>query len=155
MSAKYNGFDSQSQTGKNFYSFDPKGYFAVFLQALISSISLNLYITVKKLKMGTLKLSLTGSVSLGTGVMIGAGIFGAYTLRLFPEEYAGYASALGVGLLALAFIVNVLGNKVIGATATTTAIIKVAGIALLAITGLAIAGFPDITGNFVSNNSIK
>ena len=34
MSAKYNGFDSQSQTGKNFYSFDPKRYFAVFLQAL-------------------------------------------------------------------------------------------------------------------------
>ena len=34
MSAKYNGFDSQSQTGKNFYSFNPKRYFAIFLQAL-------------------------------------------------------------------------------------------------------------------------
>jgi len=46
-----------------------------------------------------------------------------------------------------------LGNKIIGATATITAIIKVAGIALLAIAGLAIAGFPDITGNYVSENS--
>ncbi|MFU8845048.1 MAG: APC family permease [Bacteroidales bacterium] len=189
---------------------------------------------MKKIKTGNQKLSLTGSVSLGTGVMIGAGIFvlvgqiaelvgdlfpvvflagavvvgfssysyvkfsnaypssggvakfltkayqpgtaagtlsllmyasmvvaqslvagtfGAYTLRLFPEEYAGYASALGVGLLALAFIINVLGNKIIGTTATVTAIIKVAGIALLAITGIAIAGFPDITGDFVSGES--
>jgi amino acid transporter len=82
-----------------------------------------------------------------------AGTFGAYTLRLFPEEYAGYASVLGVGLLALAFIVNVLGNKIIGATATITAIIKVAGIALLAIVGLAVAGFPDISGNYAPENS--
>ena len=98
-------------------------------------------------------LSLLMYVSMVVAESLVAGTFGAYTLRLFPEAYAGYASALGVGLLALAFIVNVMGNKVIGATATVTAIIKVAGIALLAIAGLAIAGFPDITGNFVSKNS--
>lgn len=34
--------------------------------------------------------------------------------------------------MALAFVINVLGNKIIGTTATTTAIIKVLGIALLA-----------------------
>jgi amino acid transporter len=98
-------------------------------------------------------LSLLMYVSMVVAQSLVAGTFGAYTLRLFPEEYAGYASALGVGLLALAFIINVLGNKIIGTTATATAIIKVLGIALLAITGLAIAGFPDITGNFVSENS--
>jgi len=100
---------------------------------------------------GTLSLLMYASMVVAQSLV--AGTFGAYTLRLFPEEYAGYASALGVGLLALAFIVNVLGNKIIGATATITAIIKVAGIALLAIAGLAIAGFPDITGNYVSENS--
>ncbi|MDZ7660492.1 APC family permease [Fodinibius sp.] len=100
---------------------------------------------------GTLSLLMYASMVVAQSLV--AGTFGAYTLRLFPEEYAGYASALGVGLLALAFIINVLGNKIIGATATVTAIIKVLGIALLAITGIAIAGFPDITGNFVSEKS--
>ena len=97
--------------------------------------------------------SLLMYVSMVVAESLVAGTFGAYTLRLFPEEYAGYASVLGVGLLALAFIVNVLGNKIIGATATITAIIKVAGIALLAIAGLAVAGFPDISGNYAPENS--
>ena len=82
-----------------------------------------------------------------------AGTFGAYTLRLFPEEYAGYASVLGVLLIAVAYIVNISGNKIIEATATITAIIKVAGIALLAISGLVISGLPTITGNYISTSS--
>ena len=97
--------------------------------------------------------SLLMYVSMVVAESLVAGTFGAYTLRLFPEEYAGYASVLGVGLLALAFVINVLGNKIIGATATITAIIKVAGIALLAIAGLAVAGFPDISGNYAPENS--
>ena len=38
-------------------------------------------------------------------------------------------------------------------TATFTAIIKVAGISLLAISGLIISGLPTITGNYVASNS--
>jgi len=91
-------------------------------------------------------------VSMVVSESLVAGTFGAYTLRLFPEEYAGYASVLGVGLIAFAFIVNILGNKIIGGTATVTAIIKVAGIALLAIAGLIASGFADITGNYVPKN---
>ena len=97
--------------------------------------------------------SLLMYVSMVISESLVAGTFGAYTLRLFPEGFAGYASILGILLLVTAFIVNVLGNKVIGATATLTAIIKVAGIALLAIAGLIASGFADITGNYIPENT--
>jgi len=97
--------------------------------------------------------SLLMFVSMVVSESLVAGTFGAYTLRLFPERFSGYASILGILLLVAAYIVNILGNKVIGATATFTAIIKVAGIALLAIAGLAVSGFADITGNYIPQNT--
>jgi amino acid transporter len=97
--------------------------------------------------------SLLMYVSMVVSESLVAGTFGAYTLRLFPESYAGYASILGIILLVTAFITNILGNKVIGATGTFTAIIKVGGIALLAIAGLIVSGFADITGKYVPQNS--
>jgi len=97
--------------------------------------------------------SLLMYVSMVVSESLVAGTFGAYTLRLFPESFGGYASILGILLLVTAFIVNVLGNKVIGATATFTAIIKVGGIALLAIAGLMASGFADITGNYIPENT--
>jgi len=97
--------------------------------------------------------SLLMYVSMVISESLVAGTFGAYTLRLFPESFAGYASILGIILLVTAFLVNVLGNKVIGATATFMAIIKVGGIALLAIAGLIVSGFADITGNYIPENT--
>ncbi len=97
--------------------------------------------------------SLLMYVSMVVSESLVAGTFGTYTLRLFPNEYEGYASVLGVILIAIAFIVNISGNKLIEATATITAIIKVAGIALLAIAGLLISGLPTISGNYISENS--
>ena len=97
--------------------------------------------------------SLLMYVSMVVSQSLVAGAFGAYTLRLFPESFAGYASSLGILLLAIAYILNILGNKVIGATATFTAIIKVVGIALLAIAGLIVSGFADITGNYIPQNT--
>jgi amino acid transporter len=97
--------------------------------------------------------SLLMYVSMVVSESLVAGTFGAYTLRLFPERFSGYASILAILLLVTAYIVNILGNKVIGATATFTAIIKVAGIALLAIAGLAVSGFADITGNYIPQNT--
>ena len=99
--------------------------------------------------------SLLMYVSMVVSQSLVAGTFGSYTLRLFPERFADYASILGVFLLVVVFIVNVLGNKVIGTTATFTAIIKVLGIALLAIAGLIVSGFPDITGNYIPKNTEK
>lgn len=93
--------------------------------------------------------SLLMYVSMVVSESLVAGTFGAYTLRLFQESYAGYASILGIILLVTAFITNILGNKVISATGTFTAIIKVGGIALLAIAGLIVSGFADITGKYV------
>lgn len=97
--------------------------------------------------------SLLMYVSMVVSESLVAGTFGAYTLRLFPESFAGYASVLGILLLVTAYIINILGNKVIGATATFTAIIKVAGIALLAIAGLVASGFADITGKYIPQNT--
>jgi amino acid transporter len=97
--------------------------------------------------------SLLMYVSMVVAESLVAGTFGTYTLRLFPEEYAGYASILGVLLIAIAYIINISGNKVIESTATVTAIIKVVGIALLAISGLVISGLPTITGNYVAQNN--
>lgn len=55
--------------------------------------------------------------------------FGAYTLQLFDvgENY-WLVSALAVALIVVAFIVNIAGNKVIGAISKVTAIVKLLGI---------------------------
>ena len=92
--------------------------------------------------------SLLMYVSMVVAESLVAGTFGAYALRLFPQEYAGYASVLGVILIGIAYIVNISGNKIIERTATFTAIIKVVGIAVLAISGLVISGLPTITGSY-------
>ncbi|MEO6347067.1 MAG: APC family permease [Aquaticitalea sp.] len=125
-----------------------------FSNAYPSSGGIAKFLT-KAYKPGTLagSYSLLMYVSMVVAESLVAGTFGAYTLRLFPQEYAVYASILGVVLIATAYIVNISGNKVIEATATYTAIIKVAGIALLAIAGLAISGLPTITGNYIVSNS--
>ena len=125
-----------------------------FSNAYPSSGGIAKFLT-KAYKPGTLagSYSLLMYVSMVVAESLVAGTFGAYTLRLFPQEYAGYASILGVVLIATAYIVNISGNKVIEATATYTAIIKVAGIALLAIAGLAISGLPTITGNYIVSHS--
>ncbi|VAW19572.1 Uncharacterized amino acid permease, GabP family [hydrothermal vent metagenome] len=99
--------------------------------------------------------SLLMYVSMVVSESLVAGTFGAYTLRLFPEEYAGYASILGVLLIAFAYIINISGNKVIESFATFTAIIKVIGITVLAISGLLISGLPNITGSYIAESSIN
>lgn len=59
--------------------------------------------------------------------------FGTYTLQLFDVgENSFWVPILGVGLLVLAFIINILGNEVIGRTAMTTAVIKIVGILVFA-----------------------
>ncbi|MCF6166968.1 APC family permease [Lutibacter sp.] len=99
--------------------------------------------------------SLLMYVSMVVSESLVAGTFGAYTLRLFPEEYAGYASILGVLLIAFAYIINISGNKVIESFATFTAIIKVVGITILAISGLLISGLPTITGSYIAESNIN
>jgi amino acid transporter len=63
--------------------------------------------------------------------------FGTYLLTPFGlNDSVILVPALGVLAIAAATIVNLIGNRVVEGSATVTAIIKVAGIALLAIAGL-------------------
>ncbi len=88
--------------------------------------------------------SLLMYVSMVIAESLVARTFGSYTLRLFYVENVGsLVPILGVALLAIAFVINVAGNKIIEATATITAITKILGIAILAIAGLAVGVFPS------------
>ncbi|MBL1215202.1 MAG: APC family permease [Ignavibacteriae bacterium] len=88
--------------------------------------------------------SLLMYVSMVIAESLVARTFGSYTLRLFNVgDDSALVPILGVVLIAAAFIINISGNKIIGASATITAIAKILGIALLAIAGLAASGFPS------------
>jgi amino acid transporter len=68
--------------------------------------------------------------------------FGAYTLRIFdigPESWL--VPTLGVGLIVGAFIVNLLGNQVIGGLSKLAAVVKILGVAAFAGIGLWVSGF--------------
>ncbi len=89
--------------------------------------------------------SLLMYVSMVIAESLVARTFGSYTLRLFDvENTAILVPALGVLLIAIAYIINVSGNRTIERTANLTAAIKIAGIAALALAGLAFAGFSSI-----------
>lgn len=67
--------------------------------------------------------------------------FGTYTLQLFGAGHAEWmVPALGVGLLAFAFLVNILSNRFIQTFSFFMAFIKIGGVAVFAIAGLWISG---------------
>ena len=63
---------------------------------------------------------------------------------------------LAVGLIILAFLVNVAGNKVIGPLSQVTALLKIGGIAAFAVAALWVSGvnFDMPSGNPTSDTSI-
>lgn len=68
--------------------------------------------------------------------------FGSYTMQLFDGSQNGFwIPLLGVILLVLTFLINIAGNKVIDKVSFIMAIVKVGGIAIIAIGGLWAAGF--------------
>jgi amino acid transporter len=88
--------------------------------------------------------SLLMYVSMVIAESLVARTFGAYTLRLFNiESTSSLVPTLGVVLIAIAFVINVAGNKIIEATAAITASVKILGIAILAIAGLAVGVIPS------------
>lgn len=67
--------------------------------------------------------------------------FGTYTLQLFDvDKNTWLVVTLGVGLLAFAFLVNILSNQFIEALSFVTAFVKIGGIAIFAIGGLWASG---------------
>ncbi len=67
--------------------------------------------------------------------------FANYTLQLFGTKGGIAVPLLAVGLVVFAFLVNIAGNKVIGALSKVTAIIKIGGILAFAGAALWVAGF--------------
>ncbi|WP_019414656.1 APC family permease [Paenisporosarcina sp. TG20] len=68
--------------------------------------------------------------------------FGTYTLQLFDGEQSSYlVPLLGVGLLTIAFLVNISGNSFIQSFTSIASILKIAGLSIFAIAGLWVAGF--------------
>ena len=83
--------------------------------------------------------SLLMYVSMVIAESLVAKTFGAYSLRLFDIDSSSIlVTILAVALIAVAFVVNISGNKIIEATANITAAIKILGIAILAIVGLSV-----------------
>jgi len=67
--------------------------------------------------------------------------FGAYTLQLFPSDQAEvWVSVLAVGLIVLAFIVNIAGNQVIGTVSNISAVLKIGGLLVFAAIAMAASG---------------
>lgn len=68
--------------------------------------------------------------------------FGTYTLQLFNAEVNSlWVSVLGVGLLILAFLVNISGNKFIQSFTSILSLLKITGLFVFVGAGLLIADF--------------
>ena len=72
--------------------------------------------------------------------------FGTYVLQIVDLEPASFwVPALGVGLLAVAFAVNIAGNRVMQVSQRAMAAIKIGGLAVFAIAGLWFASAANFT----------
>lgn len=83
--------------------------------------------------------------------------FGTYTLQIFNVPADSWlVSALGVGLLIFAFLINISSNRMIENFSSFMAILKIVGIALFAIIGLWISNFSliSIETSQISTHSI-
>lgn len=78
--------------------------------------------------------------------------FGTYTLQLFDfENEQTLIPILAVSLIVFAFIINISGNKMIGAISKVTAVLKIGGIILFASIALWSVGFSFETVSQTSN----
>lgn len=99
---------------------------------------------VKEYGKGTLtaSASLLMAFSMVINQSLVARTFGTYTLQLFNIDQNSYLiPLLGVGLLVLAFMVNISGNSFIQSFTSIASLLKIAGLAIFAIAGLWVAGF--------------
>lgn len=82
--------------------------------------------------------------------------FGTYTLQVLPLDNAQFwVPALGVGLLAFAFVINILSNHFIERFSFFMAFVKAAGLIALAVGGLYASGlsFESVSANPVKTES--
>ncbi|MDG5472275.1 APC family permease [Jeotgalibacillus sp. ET6] len=68
--------------------------------------------------------------------------FGTYTLQLFGTDSGSWlVPALGVGLLTIAFLINIAGNSFIQTFTSVMSLLKILGLTIFAIAGLWVSGF--------------
>ena len=82
--------------------------------------------------------------------------FGTYTLQLFDAENLDWlVPVLAVGLIVFAFLINIAGNRLIGAVSKITAVVKILGILGFATAALWAAGwsFEPAAGGVVDDTS--
>lgn len=82
--------------------------------------------------------------------------FGTYTLQLFDAENLDWlVPVLAVGLIVVAFLINIAGNRLIGAVSKVTAVVKILGILGFATAALWAAGwsFEPATGGVIDDTS--
>ncbi|MCJ7488659.1 MAG: APC family permease [Thermoplasmata archaeon] len=131
---------------------------AFIVAAVISSFSAYSYIKVASaypsaggiamiLKKAYGKTTVTGAAALlmALSMIINESLvartFGTYTLQLFPSDPAGiWVPVLAVGLIVVAFLVNLAGNKVIGTVSKVSAVVKIGGLLVFAAIAVAASG---------------
>ena len=132
---------------------------AFLLAAVISGFSAYTYIKVTSKYPSAGGIAMILEKAYGRSILTGAGAllmavsmiinkslvarsFGTYSLQLFDAGQASWlVSVLAVGLIVFAFLVNIAGNKLIGAISKITAVIKIGGIVAFAGAALWAAGF--------------
>tara|TARA_B100000378_G_scaffold278609_1_gene282478 strand:+ start:1210 stop:2481 length:1272 start_codon:yes stop_codon:yes gene_type:complete len=67
--------------------------------------------------------------------------FGTYTLQLFGIEGGVLVPLLAIGLIVIAFGINIADNEFIGSVSKVTAVLKIGGILVFALVALWAAGF--------------
>jgi amino acid transporter len=131
--------------------------FAFLLAAVISGFSAYTYIKVTSKYPSASGVAMILEKAYGHTVMTGASAllmvssmiineslvartFGSYTLQLFDvDNPALLTPILAVGLILSAFLINLTGNKLIGAISKITAVIKIGGILAFAGVGTFVA----------------
>lgn len=88
---------------------------------------------------GAASLLMAGSMIINESLV--ARTFGTYTTQLFPEGTSDvWVPVLAVGLIVLAFLVNIAGNKIIGTVANVSAVLKIGGLLVFAAIAWGAAG---------------
>jgi amino acid transporter len=91
--------------------------------------------------------------------------FGSYTMQLFGGDESGYmVPILGVSLILVAFVINLLGNRMIQGVASFIGVLKIVGILIIGLVGVYLAdslavdfsntGETGAIGNFIGATAL-
>lgn len=91
--------------------------------------------------------------------------FGSYTMQLFGGDQSGHmVPILGVALILTAFVINLLGNRLVQGVAGFIGILKIAGILIIGLVGIFLADSlavdftnqsePGAVGNFLGATAL-